>query len=310
MFDALWVELPSQSDLASRYYSTFPAFEAPSFEMPSFSGIGCTERAKRSESKEFLYAHDAEQSTPHDEEDADGIVYSSSMSSMSMSLELDSETAEARIFGAASPSRASSRQPPYVPKLTLRKVDFGLKAVGAASTSEQPSQPLSGRWSARSVKSLSGWYLDSDRCSLGESTCASDMDHCDDMPKTTTSAWFLDGHKPLSARTPETACFKMSSTAPDYPESSTKSLSGWYLDSNRCNSGRPSVDCRCNSGRPSVDCGETERLPNSETASNMDNTHDMPQTTTSAWFLDGHKLPSARTSETACFKMSSAAPDY
>merc|ERR1712159_324821 len=103
-----------------------------------------------------------------------------------------------------------------------------------------------------------------------------------DMPQTTTSAWFLDGHKLPSARTSETACFKMSSDAPDYPESLTKSLSGWYLDSHPSNSGD---GC---------------------STSNDDQIHDLPQTTTSAWFLDGHKLPSARTPETACFKMSSA----
>lgn len=236
MFDALWAELPSQSDITSR----LPAFEAPSFEMPSFSGTGCCERAKQSEDKEFLYAQDAEHSTPPNEEDTDGdghpipvlisptssalssedrllsdtIVYSSSMS-----LELDSENVEAQIWGAASSSRASRRQPPYVPKLPLTTMNAGLMTVGAAPISEQPSQPLSGRLSPRSVKSLSGWYLDLGRCNSGESTCASDTDHCDDMPQTTTSAWFLDGHKLPSARTSETACYKMSSAAPDYPES-------------------------------------------------------------------------------------------
>jgi len=246
MFDTLWAELPSTSDVAARLpafqapsfempsrsdiTSRLPAFEAPSFEMTSLSGMGCCERAKQSEDKEYLYAQDVESTTPCDEEDADVDGHPMPVPIRTSSM-LSSESVEARIRGAASPSRASRRQPPYIPKLPVVAMNAGLMTVEAATTSEQPCQSLSGRslksilttgrydqptMSARSVKSLSEWYLDG--CNSRVSTCASDIDYCHDMPQTTTSAWFLDGHKLPSARTPQTTCFKMSSEAPEFPE--------------------------------------------------------------------------------------------
>lgn len=247
MFDTLWAELPSTSDVAARLpafqapsfempsrsdiTSRLPAFETPSFEMTSLSGIGCCERAKQSEDKEYLYAQGVESTTPCDEDDADVDGHPMPVPIHTSSM-LSSESVEARIRGAASPSRASHRQPPYIPKLPLVVMSIGLKTVEAATTSEQPCQSFSGRsvksilttgryeqppTSSRSVKSLSGWYLDVG-CNSRESTCASDTDHFHDMPQTTTSSWFLDGHKHPSARTPATTCFKMSREAPEFPE--------------------------------------------------------------------------------------------
>lgn len=167
---------------------------------------------------------------------SDGLSSDRLSRSSSMSFELDGENVEVRILGAASPSRATAQQhqPPCIMKLPLATVRAGLQSVGSTPRSGRLSQPLSGRsvmsvlstgragqppMSSRSAKSLSEWYQDSGRHNTGESTCASSTDHCDDMPRATTSAWLLDGHTRPDARTSETTCFKMTSTAPEYPES-------------------------------------------------------------------------------------------
>lgn len=249
--DALSVEMPSRSDVASR----FPAIGTSSFEMPSLSGMVCCERGKQDEDKEFLHAQVVDNGILPDEyEDTDGhpipvLILPPTPSSDGTSSERNSwdlaglkfvpdGTSSGRMSCRIEDFCATRRQPPCIPKLALAAVKAGPQSVESTPLSRQLSQPLSGRsvksvlstgqrsqshqeWppmSSRSVMSLSEWYLDSrHRCSSGESTCASDSL---DTVRSTTSAWFLDGHKLPDARTPATTCFKMTSAAPEYPEES------------------------------------------------------------------------------------------
>lgn len=246
--DTLSVEMPSRSDIASR----LPAIGTSSFEMPSLSGMVCCERGKQDEDKEFLHAQVVDNGILADDEDTDGhpipvLILPPSPSSDGTSSERNSwdlaglkfvpdGTSSGRISCRIEDFCATRRQPPCIPKLALAAVKAGPQSVENTPLSRQLSQPLSGRsvksvlstgqrsvsefpppMSSRSVMSLSEWYLDSrHRCNSGESTCASDSL---DTVRSTTSAWFLDGHKLPDARTPATTCFKMTSAAPEYPES-------------------------------------------------------------------------------------------